>query len=771
MSLFSLEMGASISKIEDDKALLLCRERKRFVRQALDGRCSLAAAHVAYIQSLRNTGTALRKFVQPEITSESSLYTTSTSATPEPLALTDKSISQFSNSSPSLSQHVEASEPFSPVPSPPYSGRFHVNHMKSGRNNARTVEEKPPVPLTATVQRSSPPPKRTESDLDESFEAPPPPGTPPWDYFGLFHPIDNQFSFQDGKGLSHGFDNADDIRRLREEEGIPELEEEGEKASMNDREDDCTDSDDEFDKPSSEPLVRMYRNRNEELDKPSTNIPSDVPTAASIASESEQQNGEKTLPNNGQYETDETSLMTPTKTTSSVITVSVNGKDREFGSGKKLPAKDFFSSVKEIEDLFLKASESGREVPRMLEANKVGFHPLFPQEIAHKSKASMYLTACFTCCTEEAQLPEAPPPNEVKCLTWHGSASSRSSSSRNPLGPTSKDEVDDLSSNLFGSICMNSGSHASTLDRLYAWERKLYDEVKVSGIVRREYDMKCKLLRDQDSRNEPAYRIDKTRSSVKDLHSRIRVAIQRIDSISKTIEELRDKELQPQLEELIGGLTRMWRMMLDCHKHQYNIIAAASNNGSIKLSAIHSEAHRQATILLQFQLTSLCSSFTKWILSHKSYLEAINGWLLKCIFLLPGRQKSSRRRNPQFSPRRSLAPPIFVTCRDWLKLLDELPAQEVADAIKVLVDVTARFLPRQEKGHGARRAGGRYEELQANEVEDWSLNYDSLQSGMVAFLDRLKSFAEVSVEKYEDLQKSIAEARAAYERDEIAGAR
>lgn len=26
---------------------------------------------------------------------------------------------------------------------------------------------------------------------------------------------------------------------------------------------------------------------------------------------------------------------------------------------------------------------------------------------------------------------------------------------------------------------MNSGSHASTLDRLYAWERKLYDEVKV----------------------------------------------------------------------------------------------------------------------------------------------------------------------------------------------------------------------------------------------------------------------------------------------------
>ena len=65
--------------------------------------------------------------------------------------------------------------------------------------------------------------------------------------------------------------------------------------------------------------------------------------------------------------------------------------------------------------------------------------------------------------------------------------------------------------------------------------------------------MKCKLLRDQVSRGEGPYKIDQTRASVKDLHSRIRVAIHRIDAVSKTIEELRDKELQPQLEESIGG--------------------------------------------------------------------------------------------------------------------------------------------------------------------------------------------------------------------------
>lgn len=38
---------------------------------------------------------------------------------------------------------------------------------------------------------------------------------------------------------------------------------------------------------------------------------------------------------------------------------------------------------------------------------------------------------------------------------------------------------DDSGSEYIDEFCMISGSHSSTLDRLYAWERKLYDEVKV----------------------------------------------------------------------------------------------------------------------------------------------------------------------------------------------------------------------------------------------------------------------------------------------------
>lgn len=65
--------------------------------------------------------------------------------------------------------------------------------------------------------------------------------------------------------------------------------------------------------------------------------------------------------------------------------------------------------------------------------------------------------------------------------------------------------------------------------------------------------MQCKQLRHLQARDEKSERIDKARARVKDLHSRILVAIQRIDSISRKIEELRDNELQPQLEELVGG--------------------------------------------------------------------------------------------------------------------------------------------------------------------------------------------------------------------------
>lgn len=73
--------------------------------------------------------------------------------------------------------------------------------------------------------------------------------------------------------------------------------------------------------------------------------------------------------------------------------------------------------------------------------------------------------------------------NATKVITWNRSVSSLSSSSKNPLTSTARDDGGDSSSDFIEEFSMISGSHSSTLNRLYAWERKLYDEIKVLSIL------------------------------------------------------------------------------------------------------------------------------------------------------------------------------------------------------------------------------------------------------------------------------------------------
>ncbi|TYH07405.1 hypothetical protein ES288_A08G230900v1 [Gossypium darwinii] len=732
-------MGASASKIEEDKALQLCRERKKYVRQALDGRCLLAAAHVAYIETLKRSGTALRKFVELEAPVESSLYT-STNATPEPLALTEKSLSHFSYSSPSFSQRVDAPETFSPSPSPPTSSHFQVNHMRFGVTSSRKVEEKPPLPDIRLVTSSSTPqsttPRSTGKPESSPFEASSlPSGTPEWDFFGLWHPIDHQLSFQEGKELNQGPEAINDFRQHREDEVVPELEDE-EGSSLHDREE-TQGSEDEFDdEPPADTLVRSFENLNRVNDHKIVNGPSAIPSVGSVASETDFVSREKSNSPN----------LSPLRGTPSSVSIPIGIKKmpvKEDASENKVAPKDFLSVMKEIEFHFVKASDSGKEVPRMLEANKLHFRPIFAGK-GGGLMASTFFRACFSCGEDPSQVKE--------------------------------------------------GSHASTLDRLYAWERKLYDEVKASEAVRSEYDLKCKMLRQLESRAESPSKIDKTRAVVKDLHSRIRVAIQRIHSISKRIEDLRDNELQPQLEELIEGLSRMWEVMSECHRRQFQIISVAYKNGIMRISVL-SESHRHVTAHLEHELSLLCSSFTKWIGALKAYLKAINSWLSKCVTIGKSWKRSKKKNfETQFTQfLRRCGPPIYVTCGGWYDKLEALEPsiKQVSDSIKRLAADTSGFLPHQEKNEGknAKRpheASGndsnigsainmsRDEAMKestsaSNEISDSAYNMfrndalkDSFETSLVFFIGQLKSFAEASVKMYAELDGDIRQAKHNY---------
>lgn len=753
-------MGASNSKLEEDKSLQLCRERKKFVRQALDGRCNLAATHIAYIESLKITGTVLRRFAEPEAPIGSSIYT-STSATPELRGLTEKSLSHFSFSSRSISRHVDATENILPSPSPPTSSRYHANHMKFRGTFSRKVEEKPSVPVTVSVTSATPQnstPRSTERPEASPFEFPPetspfeippsPSETSPWDYFGLGHDIDNHLTSQDGRA-----ENGNDNGHHGDEDIISASEDEEEHYSSPGR-DGSQVSDDEFDEPSAETLVRSFQNVNRTTDHASNSVSPDITSVRSGVSEVKSLNGEKSkspdlspLRAAPSGPADDNDIKTPVK---------------ENDVENKVAPKDFFFSIKDIEYLFIKASESGREVPRMLEANKFHFRPIFPGKETG-SMTRILMKSCFSCGDDPSHIPEEPPQNSVTYLTWHRTTSSHASSP-NRHGVNSTDGIEDVSNNLFDNFCMVSGSHASTLDRLFAWEKKLYDEVKVSEMIRSDYDAKRKFLRQLESKVETPQRIDKTRAVVKDLHSRIGVAIHRINSISRKIEEIRDKELQPQLEELIEGLRKMWEVMFDCHKLQLHIISIAHSPGNMKI-LIQSDSRRQIAIHLEHELSSLSSSFTKWMVSQKAYVEAIDKWLHKSVFL---REKSSRRkRKQQPVPLRNHGPPIYTTCSVWLEMFDSLPTKEVSDAIKGLAAEISHLLPRQEKHqgkggnhrHGIDGDPGLKTPLRDDSPEDWIAGFDRFRTSLAFFLSQLNNFSESSVKMFTQLQKAIQEAK------------
>ena len=87
---------------------------------------------------------------------------------------------------------------------------------------------------------------------------------------------------------------------------------------------------------------------------------------------------------------------------------------------------------------------------------------------------------------------------------------------------------------------------------------------QASGAICRRYDERCKKLRHQESRGGNQIDIDFTRASVKDLHSRVLVAVHKIGFISKKIQDVRDKYLQPQLDELIGWYVSVCIIVYRC---------------------------------------------------------------------------------------------------------------------------------------------------------------------------------------------------------------
>ncbi|XP_078174051.1 protein ALTERED PHOSPHATE STARVATION RESPONSE 1-like [Carex rostrata] len=311
--------------------------------------------------------------------------------------------------------------------------------------------------------------------------------------------------------------------------------------------------------------------------------------------------------------------------------------------------KELLEALKDVCDLFFRAYNSGKDISRMLEVSRK--EPLSAIEEAKESQS------------------------KVMKITWHRSPSSLSSSSyrsHNSSWTDSNSQSDIFEEYGMG---MTSGSHSQTLGRLYAWEKKLYDEVKAGDKTRQAYEKKCLQLRHQDIRRADLNSGDKTRSGVRDLYSRILVALRAVESISEKIQKLRDEELQPQLVELIQGLARNWKIMLDSHETQKEIMFSVNCFTCPAYGKFSNDAQRHATLKLEAEVRNWRSCFSAYISAQKAYIEALNGWLSK--FITPDPSYYTKPKNG--------VPPLVLMCNEWVVGFGKLPDKQVLGSIRNFV--------------------------------------------------------------------------------------
>ncbi|MED6191520.1 hypothetical protein PIB30_001253 [Stylosanthes scabra] len=321
--------------------------------------------------------------------------------------------------------------------------------------------------------------------------------------------------------------------------------------------------------------------------------------------------------------------------------------------------------------------------------------------------------------------------------------------------------------------CMFSGSHQSTLNRLYAWEKKLYEEVRSGERVRMAYEKKCLQLKNHDvKREDPAF-VDKTRAAIRDLHTQITISIHSIEAISKRIETLRDEELHPQLLELVQGMAKMWNVMAECHQMQKITLDEAkillTGTDVRKQSGMSvTDPHRLACSAsnLETELRNWRSTFESWITSQRSYIHAIAGWLLRCM------RREPDTSNLVCSHRSSTTHPLFGLCVHWSRCLDSIQESVVLDGIDFFAAGIGSFYAQHLREDSRQNVGRSKETNESMELVGVGQAEDAMTTeqlaeiaikvlcaGMSAAMSSMAEFAIDSAEGYNELVKQLEDVK------------
>ncbi|CAI9759657.1 unnamed protein product [Fraxinus pennsylvanica] len=334
-----------------------------------------------------------------------------------------------------------------------------------------------------------------------------------------------------------------------------------------------------------------------------------------------------------------------------------HGMSRGISSGNMVRNRnsvDLSKILGMIDDHFLKASQSAQEVSKMLEATRLHYHSNFADNRGHIDHTARVM----------------------QVITWNKSFRGV------PNGDDTKNNLD----------AEDYETHATILDKLLAWEKKLYEEVKASELMKLEYQRKVSALNKLKKRSASPEQLEKAKAAVTHLHTQYIVDWQSLDSTVLEVNDIRDNQLYPKLVALVHGMAEMWKSMCTHHHSQLNIVAELKPL-EISGTLIETSKHRhERTIQLWNVVQEWLSQFEKLVTNQRQYIQALNSWLK--LNLIP---IESSLKEKISSPPRVQNPSIQPLLHSWHDQLEKLPDEVAKSAISSFAAVIKTIIDHQEE--------------------------------------------------------------------------
>uniref|UniRef100_A0A7N0RGP1 Uncharacterized protein n=1 Tax=Kalanchoe fedtschenkoi TaxID=63787 RepID=A0A7N0RGP1_KALFE len=346
---------------------------------------------------------------------------------------------------------------------------------------------------------------QNESDNYRTQRDPPPPPEPPapnasgWDFMNIFNTWDQlEPSYYPGAKYT-STSSSPDSKKVREMEGIPDLEYETDSETFKPvdkgkklKEDEYPD----YGEGTSRPVPSQYSD--ETFWTMSSQRTSDT-SKAMRSRESRKKEDIRNTPDHSLSKSPETEFIRKKGVTFEMDKSPRHDVEPVRPDSETTLAthgtRDLQEVVREIKDEFQAASQNGREILLLLE---VGTLP-------YQSRSALLKAVLY------------------RLLDLRASSKIPSSGQYMQMASRTMKMAKTLYGDLEGELNRKPGKLSIVMDELYAWEKKLYKEVKDEERLRVSYEKACKRLRGMDVRGAEATKIDGIQASIKKYLTKIKI--------------------------------------------------------------------------------------------------------------------------------------------------------------------------------------------------------------------------------------------------------